>query len=490
MKQSLKNLSLVLVFCMMAAFIPLTGGGLTVYADGDFTIEDGVLTKYNGLGGDVVIPDGVTEIGEGAFGLCSGMTSVTIPDSVTRISGSAFAACSSLTSVTIPDSVTCINHYAFSGCTALTTIHLSGSVSFFGSFWASGCPSLTSVQVDESSQYLCSVDGVLYNKDKTRLILYPQGKSATHFSVPSGVKTLYDCCIRECPALQSVTLPDSVTFIGNYVFSRCPSLKSVNIPDRVYVIGTDSFCQNPLLSEVTIPGSMRQISYNAFSDCASLTTVTILVKSTDIKNGAFSNSNVSTVNYVGTRDDWNSSGWKYCFGSNITVNDNYYPLLVTRQPVSQSIVAGRPVTLSVEATGNSLQYQWHFRKKGQTSFSIWNGHTNATETVTPNSTWDGIQLYCRIADASGKTVDSDTVTVSVLSIASHPKNVTVEDEKNATFTVKATGSDLKYQWQYKKGRPRGATGTEEPPLPPPQQPIPHGRECRCAAWSPTAQAIP
>ncbi len=125
-------------------------------------------------------------------------------------------------------------------------------------------------------------------------------------------------------------------------------------------------------------------------------------------------------------------------------------ITVTQQPKNQSISLGKSVTLSVKATGDSLQYQWYYKKKGQSSFSVWNGRTHASETVTPNATWDGIQLYSRVTDASGKTVDSDTVTVSVLSIAAQPQNVTVETGSNATFTVKATGSDLKYQWQYKK----------------------------------------
>ena len=72
----------------------------------DFDIQNGVLKKYRGKGGDVTIPDGVTSIGEKAFGLCASLTSVTIPDSVTSIGENAFALCASLTSVTIPGRAT------------------------------------------------------------------------------------------------------------------------------------------------------------------------------------------------------------------------------------------------------------------------------------------------------------------------------------------------------------------------------------------------
>ena len=134
----------------------------------------------------------------------------------------------------------------------------------------------------------------------------------------------------------------------------------------------------------------------------------------------------------------------------ITVKVNLPVIIITQQPQNQSIIAGNSITLSVKATGSGLRYQWYFKKKGQTSFNIWNGRTHAAETVSPNSTWDGIQLYCKITDGAGATVNSATVTINVLSITTQPANVTVAAGSNATFKVVATGSGLKYQWQYKK----------------------------------------
>ena len=148
------------------------------------------------------------------------------------------------------------------------------------------------------------------------------------------------------------------------------------------------------------------------------------------------------------------SGGNKVQSNTITVKVNSAGITITQQPQNQSIIAGKSLTLSVEATGSSLKYQWYFKKKGQTSFSVWNGRTHASETVSPNNTWDGIQLYCKITDGSGKTLNSSTVTINVLSITTQPSNVTVAAGSNATFKVVATGSGLKYQWQYKKS---GAT---------------------------------
>ena len=89
---------------------------------------------------DLVIPDGVTSIGDGAFDGCSGLTSVTIPDGVTSIGDGAFYGCSGLTSVTIPDSVTSIGSYAFCDCSGLTSVTIPDSVTSIGDYAFKGVP--------------------------------------------------------------------------------------------------------------------------------------------------------------------------------------------------------------------------------------------------------------------------------------------------------------------------------------------------------------
>ena len=134
----------------------------------------------------------------------------------------------------------------------------------------------------------------------------------------------------------------------------------------------------------------------------------------------------------------------------VTLSSN---LKINRQPVSRTIALGESITLSVEASGIGLKYQWYFKKAGQTSFTPWNGRTHASETVTPNATWNGIQLYCVVKDSTGASVKSSTATVSITNefkIVTQPADVAVKSGDTATFTVKASGSGLKYQWYFRK----------------------------------------
>ena len=88
-------------------------------------------------------------------------------------------------------------------------------------------------------------------------------------------------------------------------------------------------------------------------------------------------------------------------------------LAIIRQPGNISVPFGSALTVRVKATGEDLSYQWFFRKKTQAVFSEWVGRTHSSETVKPNDTWDGIQLYCTVSDRSGGSIRSDTVTVTI-----------------------------------------------------------------------------
>ncbi len=278
----------------------------------------------------VTIPDSVQMIGSYAFWDCTNLTSVTIPDSVQTLEEGAFSGCSNLTSVTIPDSVQTIGWYAFDDCTKLiqiengvhyvdnwvvdcdtsvTSVSLRANTKGVGHWAFRECSNLTSITVAEDNTYYASVDGNLYNKDKTTLIQYAIGKTETSFTIPNHVQTIDYGAFSRCN-LTSIIIPDSVEVIEDRAFLSCYNLTSITIGKGVQTIGEDAFDNYDKLTNITvaegnmyyasqdgilynkektafiyipkgisgaitIPDSIQMIEDKAFFHCTNLTSITV-----------------------------------------------------------------------------------------------------------------------------------------------------------------------------------------------------------------------
>ena len=194
---------------------------------------------------NIAIPNGLTKISEGIFYGCTNLTNATIPDSVISIGYSAFNGCTSLTSISIGNSVTSIGAYAFKGCTSLTSITIPLSVTSIVRNAFNVCDSLAMIIVDQQNSVYASQDGVLYNKSKTELIRYPEGKNGT-FVIPTSVNSISDSAFYRCSSLTGITIPNSVTSIGECAFEYCSGLTSITIPGSVNSIEGFTFdgCSN------------------------------------------------------------------------------------------------------------------------------------------------------------------------------------------------------------------------------------------------------
>ena len=231
----------------------------------------------------------VTEIGDSVFKYCLILTSVTIPNSVTSVGDRAFWGCANLTSITIPDSVMSIGFIAFSDCSSLKSVTIPDSVTSIGDSAFGDCTSLTAIDVTIGNKNYTSVNGVLFNKDKTELICYPAGKTDKSYIIPDSVISMGYSAFRSCVNLTRIIIPNSVTEIGINAFRGCTSLTSITIPNSVTSIGDWAFGGCTSLTSITIPNSVTEIGWSAFSGCTSLTSITIPDSVTSIDEVVFYN---------------------------------------------------------------------------------------------------------------------------------------------------------------------------------------------------------
>ena len=298
-----------MIFCIFMIIASVSISAQQYDPESDFNAtrnSDGVSVSITGyVGGKQVVnipPEirglPVTVIGIGAFEE-KRLTRVTIPNSVITIGKGAFHS-NSLTSITIPNNVTTIGDYAFFG-NRLTSIIIPDSVTTIGDRAFSFNDGLTSINVSQNNANFRSIDGVLYNKNGTTLILWPGGKKTV--SIPNSVTTIGDNAFRD-NSLTSVIIPNSVITIGDYAFYG-NRLTSIIIPNSVTTIGNDAFSSNSLTS-VTIPNSVITIGNGAFSS-NSLTSVIIPNSVITIGDYAFSGNRLTSIT----------------IGSNVTLHSNH-----------------------------------------------------------------------------------------------------------------------------------------------------------------------
>ena len=240
----------------------------------------------------VVIEDGVTSIGSCAFANFANLTEITIPDSVKRIEADAFKNCKNLKSVAIPEDVYYIGYEAFYGCESLTEIKLPDGVTRIWDSAFAGCTNLVKFEVNESNPNYCTIDGVLYSKDKTTVVRFPAGKEAESYTVPNTVTNISYNAFSGCAGLKGISIPDSVVSIGSSAFADCINLTSANIPSGITTIEESVFSGCAKLESINIPEGVTTIRAGAFDGCDSFESVKLPNSASNVSGFSFSGINL------------------------------------------------------------------------------------------------------------------------------------------------------------------------------------------------------
>ena len=230
--------------------------------------------------------DGVKEIKEAAFSYCSALEEIHLSKVLTKIGKEAFYACSSLTEITLPKKLINIGEDAFGACKALKEI-----------------------KVEAGNTAFTSIDGVLFNKEKTTLLTFPFANTA-NYQVPVGTTKIAPSAFSECNKLASIQFPNTLIEIGSEAFYKCLKLENITFPNSITAVGEGALygCEGLLqvelsksmtiipdnllskctkLQKIKIPEGINKIAYQAFSNCSSLTQVEIPASVNNIESESF-----------------------------------------------------------------------------------------------------------------------------------------------------------------------------------------------------------
>ena len=298
--------------------------GHTYVVPENIVIPDGITeigsTVFIYSGGMITIPASVTSIGKDAFYL-TGFTKVTytgtladwcaidwenyaanplyngnamlyindsavtdakIPNSITEIKDCAFYGYKNLTSVTIPVSVTSIGSNAFYECENLSEIQFEGTKEQWNAIEGSDKTGIPGIRCSDGHIGVLGVPS--YLKVSGTTVTGYTSKIPADLVIPDGVTGIGSSALSRCTNLESVTIPGSVTYIGKEAFYGCTNLTSVTMDDGTTSIGESAFynCEN--LTSVTIPASVTSIGWKAFLECT----------------------NLSEIQFNGTKEQWNN----------------------------------------------------------------------------------------------------------------------------------------------------------------------------------------
>ena len=210
---------------------------------------------------ELVIPEGIEEIGEYAFIECTGLKTITAPEGMNVIGPSAFKDCTGLTNLSLPSVMSSLGSQAFAGCSSLTAIAVPSGISRLSDALFKGCTSLASVMLSSGLKVIGSE-------------AFSSCSGLKSVAVPDGVTAIEASAFNSCTGLREVTLPETLTTLGASAFESCSGLTAISVPDNVEVVPQQAFYRCASLQTLDLGKKVSSIDLKAFAECKQLAKVT------------------------------------------------------------------------------------------------------------------------------------------------------------------------------------------------------------------------
>lgn len=305
----------------------------------------------------IELPEKTETIGNSAFNGCTSLTDFTLPSSLKTIGYEAFRICDSITEIVIPDSVNVLPGYAFTG-TSLTSVVLGAGVTSVEAYTFGYSPNLASITVSENNAVYSSLDGILYDKEKTEICIVPGGIGGA-ITVPATIEKFDYLAISSCKNLtdvnieagglyyksidgivysadgtvlvvcprakqENITVAEGTQIIGSYAFASCSGCKKIVFPQSLITIKDGAFDGCRSLESITFSEGLTSIEGVAFRSCSALKTVSLPDSVNTVSSGAFEScSNLRSVYLGACLSNLSKRAFSHCYNlENVTVSED------------------------------------------------------------------------------------------------------------------------------------------------------------------------
>jgi len=420
-------------------------------------LYNGARLYVNGdLVRDIVIPHGVTSIGDYAFIGCNNLTGVTISDNSTIIGDSTFKCCSNLKAIIVPSGVDTIEANAFANCKKLQKVYFRGSQADWD--W---------IIIESGNDYLTNAELVL-NFTGDTIPCDHSWNAGVVTKQPNcketGVKT-YTCSVCGGTKTEDIAKTGSHSYgawtrFNNTTHKRtCSGCQTTETKNHSWSSGKCNTCGATTAYIVTQPVGVTVANGSTAKVSVTATGNGLKYQWYFTSNGTaneFMPSSNTTATYSTTMDASRAGRQVYCvitdqYGNSVRTNTVTLKmqLRITKQPASTVVNNGATAKTTVTAQGEGLKYQWYYTANGSSTTFMKSSYTTATYSTSMDGNKAGRRVYCVITDRYGNTVTTNTVTLGMrVCITKQPVSAVVSKGATATATVTAKGEWLAYQWYY------------------------------------------